>query len=305
MADLNYKHLRYFRAVARAASLTEAAGRLNLSQSALSSQIRTLEARLGVDLFERRGRGLHLTEAGRIALAHADRAFAAGDDLLAVLGGRGSETAPLRVGAEATLSRNFQARFLAPVLGGAAPVVLRSGTAEALAAGLATLELDVALVTEPPHGAEVLAHLLAEQAVGLHGRAEMLGAPDLRALLAEGRFVVPSGLRAAFLGLGDRLGVAPRLAAEADDMAMVRLLAREGAGIAVAPAVVVADELAAGRLATAPFETGLAERFHALTVARAHPHPAVARLLGAARDAPSTPPRPAATSGLPGAGGGG
>ena len=68
---LNLHHLRLFRAVALDGTLTGAARRLNLSQSALSSQVRVLEAALGHDLFERRGRGLVLTEAGRIALEHA------------------------------------------------------------------------------------------------------------------------------------------------------------------------------------------------------------------------------------------
>ena len=67
---LNLHHLRLFRAVALDGTLTGAARRLNLSQSALSSQVRVLEAALGHDLFERRGRGLVLTEAGRIALDH-------------------------------------------------------------------------------------------------------------------------------------------------------------------------------------------------------------------------------------------
>ena len=68
MDVLNLHHLRLFRAVATDGTLTGAARWLNLSQSALSTQIKTLEATLGHDLFERRGRGLVLTEAGRIAL---------------------------------------------------------------------------------------------------------------------------------------------------------------------------------------------------------------------------------------------
>lgn len=67
MPQLNLHHLRLFRAVASDGTLTGAARALNLSQSALSIQIKALEASLGQDLFERRGRGLVLTEAGRIA----------------------------------------------------------------------------------------------------------------------------------------------------------------------------------------------------------------------------------------------
>ena len=81
---MNLHHLRLFRAVAADGTLTGAARRLNLSQSALSTQIKALEASLGHDLFERRGRSLVLTEAGRIALDHADAIFRTAEDLAAV-----------------------------------------------------------------------------------------------------------------------------------------------------------------------------------------------------------------------------
>ena len=81
MAVLNLHHLRLFRAVARNGTLTGAARALNISQSAVSIQIKALEATLGHDLFERRGRNLIISEAGRIALDHADEIFRAADNL--------------------------------------------------------------------------------------------------------------------------------------------------------------------------------------------------------------------------------
>ena len=117
MAELNYHHLRYFWAVAHDGNLTRTAERLNLSQSALSTQIKSLEARLGHKLFERRGRQLVLTEAGRISLEHADTIFGAGEELLSTLKGAGASQQVLRVGALSTLSRNFQMQFLRPLLG--------------------------------------------------------------------------------------------------------------------------------------------------------------------------------------------
>ena len=121
--QLNYHHLRYFWAVAHGESLTATARALRLSQSALSVQIKQLEEELGHRLFERRGRRLHLTEVGRIALDHADAIFATGDDLVATLAARrGARAIPLRAGALATLSRNFQIAFFEPLLSPRRPV---------------------------------------------------------------------------------------------------------------------------------------------------------------------------------------
>lgn len=287
MKDLNYHHLGYFRAVAHEGNLTRAAEVLNLSQSALSAQIRTLEGRLGHALFERRGRGLVLTEVGRIALDHADRIFATGNELLATLDRAGATRPPLRVGALSTLSRNFQLGFLRPLLGREdADIVLRSGGAETLLAELKALALDVVLTTEPP-GREALAgfaaHRISEQPVGIHGRPERMGHATLPGLLAAEPVILPteSSIRTGFDALVVRLGIRPRIAAEVDDMAMVRLLAREGAGLAVAPSVVLADEIAQGMLVTAPFELEIAESFYAVTAIRSFPHPLLTELLAA------------------------
>lgn len=285
MDRLNYHHLRYFREVAREGNLTRAAERLNISQSALSTQIKQLEERLGHDLFHRQGRRLSLSEAGQIALDHADRIFQGGGELLAALGSGGAAKRPLRVGAVSTLSRNFQLRFLAPVLSqGTVPLSLHSGSASVLLHDLATLALDVVLSTEPPPQADstLVAHRIADQPVGLYGTAEHLRHPSLRGLLSSEPVILPteSSLRTGFNSLIARLDITPQIAAEVDDMAMVRLLAREGLGLAVAPAVVVADELAQGILQEAPFSLEITEAFYAITAKRQFQHPMVADLIG-------------------------
>ena len=56
-----------------------------MTQPAVTFQIKQLEERLGHALFERRGRQLYLTEAGRIALDHADTIFSAGEELVETL----------------------------------------------------------------------------------------------------------------------------------------------------------------------------------------------------------------------------
>lgn len=287
--NLNLQHLRYFHAVAHEGSLTRAAERLNLSQSALSVQIRKLEDRLGHALFERRGRRLHLTEAGRIALDHADAIFTTGAELLATLRQTGEARQALRVGALATLSRNFQITFLRPLLGrDDVDLVLRSGSQAELLAALEALALDVVLSNRPPPveaGTRFLVHRLAEQPVSLVATPARLAMGDgaLAGLLAEHPVVLPtpgSSVRSGFDALVHRLGVQPRIAAEVDDMAMMRLLGRADIGLAILPPIVVRDELAQGLLVEADRLPGIAETFYAVALQRRFPNPLLAPLLG-------------------------
>ena len=283
--EMNYHHLRYFREVAHTGTLTGAAARLNLSQSALSTQIRQLEARLGHALFERRGRALILTEAGRIALDHADRIFAAGDELQAVLAQSGGARRAIRVGAISTLSRNFQLQFLRPLIGRAdVEIILRSGNAAGLLDALQAMALDVMLTTEAPPSAVMgafVAHPLSEQKVALIGTPHRLRHATLAETLAREPVILPteSSIRTGFDSLVARLGLSPQVVAEVDDMAMVRLLARADAGLAVTPTVVMADELAQGTLATAPFDLDIQERFFAITLRRQFPNPLLGLVL--------------------------
>jgi LysR family transcriptional activator of nhaA len=290
MAHLNLHHLRLFRAVAHEGTLTGAARRLNLSQSALSAQIKALEASLGHALFERRGRGLVLTEAGQIALDHADEIFRAADDLSATLSETGRARRALRVGGLSTLSRNFQISLLRPMLGRAdVEVVLRSGSQAELLRGLEALALDVVLTNLAPArdaASRYIVRRLAEQPVGLIGTPARLGAPaPLAELLAREPLILPApetSLRAGFDALSGSLGLSPRIAAEVDDMAMMRLLAREDAGLAVMPPIVVKDELASGMLIEAHQLPGIAESFLAVTLGRRFPNPLVGELLAVA-----------------------
>lgn len=281
MAYLNYKHLGYFRAVAHIGNLTRAAEKLNVSQSALSTQIRKLEEQLGHALFDRRGRQLHLTEAGRIALDHADAIFTTGNELLGTLTEQASIQSTLRVGVMATLSRNFTIGLLRPVLEHEdAKLVLRSGTPESLLKDLEDLNLDVVLTshaTDQGLGSSYRFHRLVEQQVSLIGSPRRLKkgcAP--KEILSRHPLILPlshGSIRIGFDALIQRLGITPTIVAEADDMAMLRLLARQDIGAAVLPPVVVRDELSAGTLIEASPLPDVVESFYAVTIDRRFPNP--------------------------------
>ena len=284
---MNYHHLRYFHAVAHDGNLTRTADRLNLSQSALSIQIKQLEERLGHTLFERRGRQLLLTEAGRIALDHADRIFSAGDELMETLKRAGMTRRQIRIGALSTLSRNFQMEFLRPIIGRAdIEVILRSGRTADLLAELESLNLDIVLLNQsPPADAAtpLVSHLVGTQGVSLVAQPEVAHAKEpLAVRLSKYPLILPtaeSGVRQQFDALAARLHVKPQIVAEVEDMAMMRLLAREGIGLAVLPPIVVKGELELGTLTELATLPNVRESFYAVTIARRFPNPMVSVLI--------------------------
>jgi len=293
MADLNYNHLRYFWTIAREGGLGRAAERLNVSPSALSVQLAKLERQLGHALFARVGRGLVLTEAGRIAFDHAETLFKSGDELLATLRGQPlANRQALRVGALTTLSRNFQLEFLRPLIGRVdVELVLRSGAQRELLALLEAHALDVVLANgaAPRDAASPLrSALIDQQPVSLVGRPRPEAAPFRFPRDLEGCPVLlpslDSEFRLAFDHILERAGVRPVILAEIDDMAMLRLLARESDALALAPSIVVRDELLSGALTERARIPELAERFYAITTRRRFPNRLLGELMAARRD---------------------
>jgi len=283
---LNYHHLRYFWVVANEGSMSRAARRLNVSPSSLSVQIKALEERLGQLLFERRGKSLQLTVAGRIALDHADTVFRSGDELIETLSGMGGDRQILRVGAVATLSRNFQVGLLRPLIGrGDIEVIIHSGAFAELLAQLESHKLDIVLANQPaPPNAETahLNTLLAEQPMSLVSQPDRHEGLRYPTGLEGAPLALPtrsSAVRAAFDGLMAVHGVRPVVIAEADDMAMLRLIAREIAGLTLVPPVVVRDELSSGVLVERCQIPGLHEQFYAITQQRRFPSPVIAEIL--------------------------
>lgn len=286
MSFLNYHHLRYFRAIAAEGNLTRAAERLRLSPSALSIQLGQLEENLGQALFERRNKRLELTEAGQIALDYAETIFRTGEEMLDALQHRIPERRQvLRIGAVATLSRNFQLELVRPLLSREdVEVVLRTGSLRDLLTQLEAHTVDLVLSNLPVRrDAETgwHSHLLDEQEVSIVGkrRGRKFRFPES---LRETPIVLPSldsNVRAAFDLLMEQAGIRPIIAAEVDDMAMLRLLARETEGVTLVPPVVVRDELKTRALVELHHIEQIRESFYAITPSRKFPNPLVRELV--------------------------
>lgn len=292
MSFLNYHHLRYFRAIAHDGTLTGAAQSLGVSQSAVSVQLRQLEDSLGQALFLREKKSLVLTEAGRIALEYAETIFRSGEELVNVLSGRPTEKRRvLRVGSVSTLSRNFQLACLQPFIARAdVELVLRSGSLVELLSQLKSHTLDIVLSNLPVRRDvenDWHSHLLEQQPVSLvgkkPGRGKRFKFPED---LESTPLLLPSldsHLRSAFDLIMEKHGIRPIVAAEVDDMAMLRLLARDGGGVALVPPVVVTGELKRGQLVELHRFKEIHENFYAISPARRFPNPLAEELLKEAK----------------------
>lgn len=113
---MNLKHLRYFWAVAHAGSVAAASNKLHLTPQTVSAQIKLLEDDLGTALFKPAGRGLELTEAGRVALSYADEIFALGHEMVSSLRANAipeQTMATFRVGISDAIPKSLTHRLLA------------------------------------------------------------------------------------------------------------------------------------------------------------------------------------------------
>ena len=146
----NYQHLRAFHAIAAEGGVTRAARRLNVSQPTLSQQLKALEQRHGVSLFDGRKAPLKLTLAGRDLYALTQQLFAAAADIDDLLGGPerlcGGQ---LRLGSDAPahVVRMLElVRRRHPQVG----VQVRLGNAREVIRWLSNSEIDAALASDPP-----------------------------------------------------------------------------------------------------------------------------------------------------------
>ncbi len=229
--QLNFHHLRTSGRWRRRAT-SPGPTQLHVSQSALSAQIKQLEAELGKRCSNVPVARSCSPSPGRLALSYAESIFATGNELVEVLrGGRREERQVLRIGAVATGSRNFQENFIRPLIDrDDVDLVLVSGSLPELLARLRVHSVDLVLSNQRVHATAVdpwRCRRIARQPVSLVGR------PSTRFVYPDDLGVVPlilpgrdSEIRTAFDLRCEQMGIRCRVRAEVDDMALMRLLAR-------------------------------------------------------------------------------
>ena len=290
---LNYKQLHHFWTVARAGGIVRAAERSGLAPQTLSGQIATLETDLGVSLFKRQGRGLVLTETGRMVLDYAEEIFRLGTELEAALQSRATGRAvPFRVGIADVVPKAIAWLLLAPSMDLPEPmrIVCREGEFDALLGELAIHKLDVVLADSPlPPNMDVrgFSHALGESTIGFYATpalartlqgvfpATLDGAP----LLLPG---VEASVRGPLLRWIEAAGMRPRIVGEFDDSALMRAFAEAGAGILPSASMVGEQLCRQAGMVHLGNSDGVTETYYAISVERRLTHPAVRAISEAA-----------------------
>jgi LysR family transcriptional regulator, transcriptional activator of nhaA len=293
---LNYKHLHYFWVVAQEGSITRAAERLDVAVQTISGQLSLLERQLGKSLFNSQGRGLVLSDAGRLALGYADQIFQLGDALVDSMQSSDGESAlRLRVGISDGIPKLLAYRLLSSVT--SMPVEVRlicdEGEFETLLGDLALHRLDVVLTDRAaPIGGniKVFSSRLGDFATGLFGTPELLAryAPEFPKSLDGVPMLLPTRQN-ALRGRIDRwlesVGVRPKIVGEFEDSALLNTFGRGGLGIFPAPLVLadqIEDSYNAKPLGAMP---AVSEQIYAISNERRIRHPAIEVLCAAAPQA--------------------
>jgi LysR family nitrogen assimilation transcriptional regulator len=258
---MNLRQLQCFLEVAEARNVSRAATRVFISQSALSRQLQLLEQDLGVELFERKARGVVLTEAGSVLQRKAASLMQEVAAIKQAVGAHADEASgDVGLGIVSALRALFTGRIAARYAVEQPKVLLRvrEGTSRAIRDALAVGDTDVALFsTEEPQQPLQCLPLLSEQLVAI-GRPEanlsMARPITMRTLCAHPLILTayPNSLRKIVDRAASKAGTRAQARIEVDMSTLMLDLARRGLGYAVLPYCAAHEPLAAGLVSVAP-----------------------------------------------------
>lgn len=294
MRHLNYNHLFYFWTVARDGTIAKAARDLHLTPQTISGQLKLLEDSVGVPLFERVGRRLVMTEAGRVVNQYADEIFTLGAELSRRM--RGQQTGSPRVfsvGIVNSIAKLIAHRIVAPVHQLADPIriVCWEADIDRLLADLAIHRLDIVLADRPmPQGLSVKAynHRLGESGVSLFAdkrRAAAL-ARGFPGSLNGAPMLMPTNnnpLRRQLDDWLEREGIAANIVGEFEDTALLKAFGKAGRGVFPGPTAIASEieqMYAARRIGDV---AGVTETYFAISPERKMKHPAAMCITETAR----------------------
>ena len=245
MRHLNYSHLHYFWTVANEGSIARASEVLHITPQTISGQLKLLEEAVGEPLLQRAGRGLVLSDTGRLVKQYADEIFTLGAELSQVVKGQQAKTRVLHVGIVNSIAKLIAYRVLQPVLAMEGSIRLECYEADLddLLADLAVHRLDLVISDRPiPVGMNVKAynHKLGSSVIAFFSKPAAVRKyrSNFPQSLAGAPLLLPvhaSAMRRELDDWFERIDIEPRVVAEFDDSALLKMFGAAGAGVFPAP----------------------------------------------------------------------
>jgi LysR family transcriptional activator of nhaA len=286
MEWLNYHHLLYFWTVAREGTIARASETLLLAQPTISEQIRSLEDSLGVKLFQKQGRNLILTDAGRVAYQYADEIFTRGREMSDVLRGRAvGRAVRFTLGIADVVPKLIAYRLILPALKLPQPVrlVCREGKPDKLLSQLAIHELDLVISDaplDPSIRIQAFSHLLGQSGLSFfaHPRIAKRSKARFPKCLDGLPFLMPADntdLRRSLEHWFDSQGVRPVVVGEFEDSALAAVFSEAAVGAVATPTPTEAQVKRQYGLSLLGRTRDIVESFYAISLDRRLKHPAV------------------------------
>ena len=292
---INYKHLHYFWVVAKEKSIVKASAQLHLTPQTISGQLSCLEEAMGVTLFERVGRHLELTDAGRLVLSYADEIFLLGSELQNAVRHRPKRSSlAFKVGIDDVVPKSIAYRLLEPALQIAEPIhfYCRENDLDTLLTDLLLHKLDLVISDSP-----------ISPGLDFSGFCNPLGESDLTIFCSEpladrleGEFpmcldnapiLLPgpnTGIRKHLQRWFDKWRIHPAIVGEFEDSALMKEFAKAGVGVIAAPTAIKAEIEKKHELIAIGHVEDIIIRYYAISVHRKTSHPAVAAISERARE---------------------
>jgi len=291
---LNYHHLFYFWTVVRLGSITRASEELRLTQATVSAQLKSLEQSLGEKLFRKSGRHLAPTETGNLVFRYADEIFSLGQEMLGTLKGRPEgRLARLTVGVADVMPKLVACHLIEPALKLKDPyrIICREGTNEELLPALARHDVDVVLTDapiDPAFNVKAFNHLLGECGMTLFGATKHADSyrRGFPASLDGAPFLLPTRNTTARRLLDqwfNAQNIQPRVLAEFEDSALLKVFGQRGLGVFFVPSIIAAEVQRQYEVKSIGRVNDLRERFYAISLDRKLKHPAVVAISEAAK----------------------
>jgi len=293
--DINYKHLHYFWTVANEGSIAKASEKLHITPQTISGQLSLLQERIGSDLFIKSGRGLEISDTGKLVKRYADEIFALGKELSEML--RGSPnfgTAEFIVSVASTLPKTIVYKILEPSLSLPKEFSLtcKSGPVDSILAELAIHDVDMVLSDTPvtsEFSIKAYNHFLGESHLAFFAKPSI--AKQFRnnfpQSLHDAPMLLPTkqyAIRKLFDRWSNDKEIFPEIKGQFDDNAILKAFGQSGLGIFFMPAVIQEEVCRNFNVEVIGHLEEVKQKYYAITLERKVKHPAVVAICDTAKE---------------------